>query len=302
MKETRRRILTLIVNCFGIFSATKYFFWRDRVAILIYHDPEPEVLDAHIEHLKKYVEFIPLARAIEPGCGRPRAAITFDDGHVNNAKLLPVFKKHGIRPTIYLCSSIVTRDRMHWWLHPVARRLGVRRLIRMNNKQRLHLLRQNGFEQDYLDSAGSISGLSAEQIAEMRPYVDFQSHTRFHPTLPECDEAECRDELGGSKSELEQLLGTRCEHFAYPYGMYGSREVAILRELGYKSARTTDAGWNGGGSDPYRLKGFDIDDQSSTAWLRVQLTGLPYIVRYLRLGKLRRALTAKQRAIAPGQA
>jgi len=68
----------------------------------------------------------------------------------------------------------------------------------------------------------------------------------------------------------------------------GSREVAILKAAGYKTGRTTDVGWNDERSDPFRLKAFDIEDDSSVPWFAAQLTGLTLMPRYLRLGRVRR--------------
>jgi peptidoglycan/xylan/chitin deacetylase (PgdA/CDA1 family) len=288
MKSLMREVFTRVLLFTGAATAVRAIFWRDRVAVLLYHDPMPATLDAHLQYLKGKVDFIPMSQVNSPGNGRPRAAITFDDGHVGNAALLPVFIKHGVRPTIYVCSSVVAHERMHWWLHPVAREAGVRRLIRMKNDERLAELNAKGFQQDQLNGDAKVSGLSAAQIEAMRPYVDFQSHTRFHPTLTRCDDDECAEELVGSKAEVERLVGRPCEHFAYPYGMYGSREVEILKAAGYKTARTTDVGWNDEGSDPFRLKAFDIEDDSSVPWFAAQLTGLTLMPRYLRLGRVRR--------------
>ncbi|MFM0432823.1 polysaccharide deacetylase family protein [Paraburkholderia aspalathi] len=288
MKSLMRELLTRVLLFTGAAMAIRAMFWRDRVAILLYHDPTPATLDAHLQYLKDKVDFIPVSQISAPGNGRPRAAITFDDGHAGNAELLPVFIKYGVHPTIYVCSSIVAHERTHWWLHPIAKDAGVKRLIRMKNDERLAELNAKGFHQDQLDGDAKVSGLSSEQIQAMSPYVDFQSHTRFHPTLTRCEDDECAEELIGSKAEVERLVGRSCEHFAYPYGIYGSREVAILKAAGYKTGRTTDVGWNDERSDPFRLKAFDIEDDSSVPWFAVQLTGLTLMPRYLRLGRVRR--------------
>ncbi|MBB5407708.1 peptidoglycan/xylan/chitin deacetylase (PgdA/CDA1 family) [Paraburkholderia sp. HC6.4b] len=288
MKQFMCEIFTRALLFSGTPAAIRAFLWRDRTAILLYHDPSPATLEAHFEYLKDKVEFVPLSQANSRGSGRPRVAVTFDDGHIGNANLLPVFIKYGVYPTIYICSSVVAHDRTHWFLHPVARDAGVKRLIRMKNHERLAELDARGFRQDLPDPAATISGLSAAHIEEMRPYVDFQSHTRYHPTLTFCDDDECFEELALSKSEVERIVGKPCEHFAYPYGIYGPREVELLKAAGYKTARTTDVGWNDEGSDPFRLKAFDIDDDSSVSWFAAQLTGLTLVPRYLRLGRVRR--------------
>ena len=47
--------------------------------------------------------------------------VTFDDGHRGNHRLLPIFRRYGIRPTIYLCSQIVGTQRGYWVNEPLLR-------------------------------------------------------------------------------------------------------------------------------------------------------------------------------------
>ncbi|SDR24242.1 Polysaccharide deacetylase [Paraburkholderia fungorum] len=279
-----RSAFTWFVLFTGLARGTRALLWKDRVAVLLYHAPEPAALDAHLQYLKKFSDIVSLAEIYSPGRGRPRAVITLDDGHANNARLLPIFIKHNVRPTIYLCSSIVAQPRTHWWMHPGAQTAGIERLKRMANRERLKELRARGFREDATATDTHITGLSVEQIEAMRPYVDFQSHTRFHPILTRCDDVECADELMGSKFEVETLSGRPCEHFSYPNGDYGQREIEGAKAAGYRTARTCDIGWNGPTSDPFRLKAFDIHDDSSVAWLAAQLTGIPQYLRYVLLG------------------
>lgn len=288
MKPLMREILIRALLFTRMPDLIRTLIWRDRVAILLYHDPTPATLAAHFEYLKGKVDFVPVSEANTRGNGRPRAAVTFDDGHIGNASLLPVFIEYGVRPTIYLCSSVVAQERTHWFLDPAAKLAGVKRLIRMRNAERLAELDRRGFRQDRLNESGMVSGLTAAQIEAMRPYVDFQSHTRYHPTLTLCDDAECFEELAMSRAEVERMVGAPCEHFAYPYGIFGPREIAILKATGYKTARTTDVGWNDESSDPFRLKAFDIEDDSSVRWFAAQMTGLTLAPRYLRLGRVKR--------------
>jgi peptidoglycan/xylan/chitin deacetylase (PgdA/CDA1 family) len=255
--------------------------WRDRVAILLYHDPDPATLDQHLSYLRKICDLVRLEDIAAPGMGRPRAVITLDDGHKRNVELVPVFIKHRVRPTIFLCSRIVGRARRHWWLHPGAKQAGIERLKRMTNEQRLAELERYGYRQDADDVA---TGLDYEQIEKMRPYVDFQAHTRFHPILTRCGDNECAEEIIGCKAELEAMLGKPCTQFSYPNGNYGKREIDLVKAAGYKSARTSDIGWNDRFSDPFRLRTIIIDDAASTRWFAAQLTGIPPLVRYLTSG------------------
>lgn len=273
----RNAIALLVVNT-GIARAARAMLWRDRVAILLYHDPDPVTLDRHLDYLRTICDLVPLEALGEPGTGRPRAVITLDDGHAGNAQLLPIFIKHKVRPTIFLCSRIVGRARSHWWLHSAAEQAGVERLKRQGNAQRLAELEAHGFGQDREDRA---TGLSIEQLEALQPFVDFQAHTRFHPILTRCGDRECQDEIADSKAELETLLNKHCEHFAYPNGNYGAREVAMVKAAGYKTARTCDVGWNDHHSDPFRLRTIIIADDASVGWFAVQLTGIPLFAKYM---------------------
>ena len=54
-----------------------------------------------------------------------------------------------------------------------------------------------------------------------------------------CDDQESASEIRDSKAKLEGWLGKEMAHFAYPNGLYGEREIQLLKESGYKTAYTT---------------------------------------------------------------
>ena len=105
--------------------------------------------------------------------------------------------------------------------------------------------------------------------------VDFQPHTQFHPILPRCTEMECKQEVLGSKADLEKFLGVECSHFSYPNGDYTEREIEIVKAGGFRSARTTDIGWNTPHTSPYRLKTVPITDDAGLTRFRAELTTIP---------------------------
>jgi peptidoglycan/xylan/chitin deacetylase (PgdA/CDA1 family) len=283
----RRLAREAIARCLlwsGIVGAIRLLFWRDRVLILVYHDPKPEVMDSHLRYLCKIAQPIGLSDIHDKSNGRPRFIITIDDGHAGNVQLLEVCKAHGIRPTIFLCSCIVGTRRQFWWRHGQLPAADIERLKRLRNADRLSQLAALGFSQDADDEAPA--ALSQRHVAHMKPCVDFQSHGRFHPILTCCDDRECQREITQSRHEIERLVGGECRHFAYPNGNYGEREIAMLRSAGYRTARTLDIGWNGGDCDPFRLKAAPVSDDSSVAWFAVQISLIPAYIRYLRQGSL----------------
>jgi peptidoglycan/xylan/chitin deacetylase (PgdA/CDA1 family) len=249
--------------------------------MLLYHDPSPETLDKHLSYLKQFCEIVPFSEIDQPGRGRPRAVVTLDDGCAGNAKLLPIFIKHNIRPTIFICSQIVGAGRQFWWQHGGAQVEGHKKLKRLPNAERLELLKRHGYG---MLSVGHASALSTQDIEQMKPWVDFQAHTRFHPILPMCDDAECASEISLSRHEIERLVGNHCVHFAYPNGNYGSREIEYVKAAGYRYARTCDVGWNDMATDPYRLKCIPVDDAASVSWFAAKLSGIPLFLRYMANG------------------
>ena len=283
-RQLAREIIARCLLWSGVIRVMRVLLWRDRVLILVYHDPKPDVLKSHLRYLCRIADPVGLRDLHKTSNGRPRVVITIDDGHAGNAALLEVFAAYGIRPTIYLCSCIAGTRRQFWWQHGPLGAKGVERLKRLRNVERLSELRAFGFSQD--DEHDPPAALSRSDIGCMQGRVDFQSHGRFHPILTCCDDEECRREIAQSRREVERLAGNECRHFAYPNGNYGAREVAVLRCAGYRTARTLDLGWNGPGCDPFRLKAVAVSDDSSIPWFALQVSLLPAYARYLRHGSL----------------
>jgi peptidoglycan/xylan/chitin deacetylase (PgdA/CDA1 family) len=288
LRSTVREGAAQALRWSGAPAAQRWVHSQQCAAILLYHDPKPDVFDAHLLHLRERYVFTSLdtiVDAIERGDWRavPSRAlvVTFDDGHRGNYDLLPLFQRHGLRPTLYLCSQVVTTRRRFWFKQPGVDTLPY---VRKATEERLEALRRlNGFELEQ-ERPEERQALSADEIAAMAPWVDFGAHSRFHATLPCCEEEEARREVLGSRQELEALLGRPVRHFAYPNGDYGEREIALVKQAGFASARTIDLGWTRVDSDPYRLPTFGVTDDASVAMLAAQLSGIPGYLRRMLQG------------------
>lgn len=262
---------------------------RGAATILFYHDPEPAVLDAHLTYLGRLYSFTTLDAIVDATARRDLSAlpdsavaITFDDGHRGNHALLPVFRRHGVVPTIYLCSQVVGTSRRFWFQIPGVDSEPYKSLP---NAERIEALKRDAaWEPTREYPEAERQALSDREIEEMAPYVDFQVHTRFHPVLPQCSDEEAWEELAVSKRELEERLGRECRHFSYPNGDFGPRDAALARRAGFASARTTRLGWVRPDADPYALPCFGITDTASVRVLAAQLSGIPSFVRRRTVG------------------
>jgi peptidoglycan/xylan/chitin deacetylase (PgdA/CDA1 family) len=151
----------------------------------------------------------------------PVAVITLDDGYVDNLEAaLPVLQRYAFTATCYAVSS--TTGRYNEW---DAERLGVRKPLM--SRDQLRSWRDGGME--------------------------VGAHTRTHPRLTGCDDAALRDEVLGSKKELEDRIGSPVTQFCYPYGDVDDRVADSACEAGFEAATTTHRGRATPGTDLFRL-------------------------------------------------
>jgi peptidoglycan/xylan/chitin deacetylase (PgdA/CDA1 family) len=205
--------------------------------------------------------------------------ITFDDGWKENYNLLPIIRKYRFRPTIFLTSHLINTGRHFWWT--VCSSNEIERLKTLPNKQRLEELRKRYSydpDKEYPDARQT---LNLKEIEEMKDYIDFGLHTCYHPVLTTCSTEEKYKEIVECKMEIERILDCTVSTFAYPDGEYDEDCTRILKDNGLKIARTTDAGWNGKFSDPYKLKVTGVSDDSPLTKLIAELTGIPLFFQYL---------------------
>jgi peptidoglycan/xylan/chitin deacetylase (PgdA/CDA1 family) len=77
------------------------------------------------------------------------------------------------------------------------------------------------------------------------PLVTIGAHTKGHFAIAKLSPQRAMEEMAGSADRIEQELGHRPVHFAFPYGDPGSagpRDFTLAREAGFKTAVTTRKG------------------------------------------------------------
>ena len=153
------------------------------------------------------------------------------------------------------------------------------KLKKLPDDERQQLLNEIGFKQ-YKEN-GSPEALSADQIIEMIPFVNFQAHSQFHPILTRCEYARAKDEIFNSKRDLEENFQINVNAFSYPNGNYSDREIELCREAGYDCAITVDFGYNDEKTNPFRLKRFPVDGTNDVNELLVKASGLSELLNVL---------------------
>lgn len=119
------------------------------------------------------------------------------------------------------------------------------------------LLKQHSFDATFYLVAGFLDRpgyLSQSQVRELRDLgFEIGSHSMTHSYLRQLDDAQLRTEVFDSKDRLEQLTGSKVDHFSCPGGRWDPRVSDIAREAGYVSVATSEIGTNSDRSDRYHL-------------------------------------------------
>lgn len=262
-----------------------------------------ERFDRLCRWVKHWFNVLPLDEAAGRLAARtlpPRAmAITFDDGYEDNASVaLPVLRRHGLPATFFIATGFLDGGRM--WNDTIVES------IRRTTKAALDLRELSGgalgsFElgstaarrravdailphakylppaqrQDFADRLARQAGADLPSdlmmsSAQVRLLADagmqIGAHTVSHPILARLGDDEAREEIGRSKSFLEQLLDRPVTLFAYPNGKpgtdYRAASVAAARQAGFAAAVSTAWGAADAGSDPFQLPRFTPWDRS----------------------------------------
>lgn len=187
-------------------------------AVLTYHsiDASGSVISVDRGRFETHMDLLaardvrvrPLGRLLQ-STGEEGVAITFDDAFENFASdAWPVLLERGYPATLFVPTARVGGD--------------------------------NGWDPDD-DSIPRLRLLDWTALEELaRQGVEIGSHTRTHPRLTELSDDQLRDELVGSRKDIEGRLGRPPETLAYPYGDVDSRVVTAAVEAGYALAVTTE--------------------------------------------------------------
>lgn len=224
---------------------------RPSRIVLVYHGIDgdnPFCLNArlfreHIRFIKSRYEMISLEEtiSIENQNNRTMVSITFDDAFVNIIEnALPLLLEHKIPAMIYVPTNYLGKKN-HWDKGPIL---------------------------DIMTSA------HLREISSL----DFSigSHTRNHVRLWGLDQAALKNEIQGSKKDLEDILGIPVRSFAYPHGGrsdFDENACIMVKDSGYTSAATGFFGRENSYSNRFEIKRIGIWPNDTVEDVKLRIEG-----------------------------
>ena len=172
--------------------------------------------------LEDGVRVVPLADLLRADpSGRPRAALTFDDGLRSVHRLaLPLLLELGLPALVYVVTDRVGGDNRWPGQDPAVPRFDL---------------------------------MSWTELGELaRAGISLGSHTKSHARLDRLSDAELEAELVSSRRRIEDELGVSAAHFAFPCGVHDRRSVERAARV-YDTAVTTEMRFLPRAPAPHRL-------------------------------------------------
>lgn len=202
--------------------------------------------------------------------GRPTdgmLALCFDDGLRNNlTQAVPLLRRHGVPATLFVATYHCEDRRLLWFnkaklaflYFPGAELTVLGRRFRLGSAARrrrslhslldatsvLSLAELMALDRALPDPAefappevfeGGFRGMNPDELGKLRddPLIEVGAHTRFHPFLSRCTDAEMEAEMEEGRAYLESAVGTRPRFLSYPAGDYDHRVVRAAKRLGF---------------------------------------------------------------------
>ena len=183
---------------------------------------------------------VPLPALLDPPAngGRPRVAITFDDGYRSQAWAADVLREFDFPATFFVVPRFldgVRSPRAYWeqWEH-----MG-------------------------WDEAATL----------MADGFEIGAHSATHPDLRQCGREQLDEEVAGAKALLEWRLGREIVSFSYPYGRHDRRVRTAVKRAAFRLACTSRYGHTKASGSPYAIPRTEVAGTDRLVDFRWKLLG-----------------------------
>ncbi len=276
MAKTIKNALYILLWRLGVFAIARRLH-KNQALILTYHGVLSKASDSYVNRncvsaamfdrqvrwLKKHYTVMPLSELVAAIRGEKplppyAAAITFDDGFLNNYSVaLPILMKHNVPATIFLTTGYIGANGAKLWTERVdsiiysstlprlkvqmngqpvefdvssqkARERAsdrIRSYLKSQNpeereKQIIALERQIEQERNFIDEMDERYKFMSWEDAKVlaESGMELGSHTVSHSILSTLATDKLREELQDSKITIEEKLQRDCPLFSYPNG------------------------------------------------------------------------------------
>jgi peptidoglycan/xylan/chitin deacetylase (PgdA/CDA1 family) len=251
--------------------------FRPEPIVLMYHGVplhrtkgiDAKVFEQHLEYLQQSFEIV-RAESVwraSPVKGKPRLAITFDDGFQNQAEIVaPILRRRQIPATFFVSSRHCVAGKYLWFsylraledkfqcngfyawgefvdMSPAKRHASMIRL----REALVNLEPHPGAMYRIIDNelprledfvgptelSDEFAGMTAEQVGELasEPLFSVGIHTVDHPFLTRCGPDEILRQITDNKNWIEVTSNRRTTSMAYPAGRYDAGIIETCRSL-----------------------------------------------------------------------
>jgi len=193
---------------------------RGKIKVLLYHnlaDSRQHFANAinkksfrrQLEYLKNNYNIVRISQEgewIGLSDDKVNILMTFDDGFINNYEVvLPILVEFGIHACFFLISDCIEEGNVPHFA-----------------------------QKSYSDSNRSpeFRTVNRAQVKEMfEKGMTIGSHSSSHEDFSKLDLEKAWKEASQSKQEIESLLATKVECFAFPWGFYKEEQLARIKKL-----------------------------------------------------------------------
>lgn len=257
---------------------------RNKDAILLFHsvldneradinirNTSTATFEKIISYLSKYFSVVSLSELVSVPGNRPRIAITFDDGLINNLRYaVPVLEKYAAPATIFITTTYLRGESILWpdrWsllsyrlrddivfdnqtyrksAHNTFRnkKTGEKLtdvFLRTNPEVRESFFKSIGNQLNYnpaddreFEDMSRIMKGEEIRLLSQSPVISIGSHCVSHENLLLLSSAEVLKELTESKRYLEQVQPKTIDSIAFPFGLYNKNIMELAEKAGYR--------------------------------------------------------------------